>query len=80
MALGRRGSNTRLRGDLDPIEVPAAYREGQLVILDAQVADVRVSAFIDSGAQVTVGNLALRDAVVHTHPEFGVRLFKRWCL
>lgn len=73
MAMGR-GTNTRIRGDTDPIQVPAAYREGQLVILDAQVGDVRVSAFIDSGAQVTVGNLALRDAVVHTHPDFGVRL------
>ena len=69
-----RGVNTRVRGDTDPIQVPAAYREGQLVILDAQVADVRVAAFIDSGAQVTVGNLPLRDAVVHSHPEFGVRL------
>lgn len=73
MAVGR-GTNSRIRASSDPIEVQAAYREGQLVILDAQVADVRVSAFIDSGAQVTVGNIALRDAVVHTHPEFGVRL------
>ena len=68
------GSNTRIRGDTDPIEVTAAIRDGQLVILDAQVADVRVTAFIDSGAQVTVGNHALRDAVVHTHPDFGPRL------
>jgi len=68
------GTNTRIRGDTDPITVPAAYREGQLVILDAQVANVRVAAFIDSGAQVTVGNHALRDAVVRTRPEFGVRL------
>ncbi|MGZ3377120.1 MAG: aspartyl protease family protein [Phenylobacterium sp.] len=69
-----KGSNTRIRGDTDPIKVSAAIREGQLVILDAQVADVRVAAFIDSGAQVTVGNHALRDAVVHTHPDFGPRL------
>ncbi|HLZ76516.1 aspartyl protease family protein [Phenylobacterium sp.] len=68
------GSNTRIRGDTDPIQVAAAIRDGQLVILDAQVADVRVAAFIDSGAQVTVGNHALRDAVVHTHPDFGPRL------
>jgi len=65
---------SRLHAFREPIQVPAAYRDGQLVILDAQVADVRVAAFIDSGAQVTVGNIALRDAVVHTHPEFGVRL------
>ena len=68
------GTNSRIRADNAPIQVPAAYREGQLVILDAQVGDVRVAAFIDSGAQVTVGNHALRDAVVRTRPEFGVRL------
>ena len=69
-----RGTNSRIRAATDPIQVPATYREGQLVILDAQVGDVRVAAFIDSGAQVTVGNHALRDAVVRTRPEFGVRL------
>jgi predicted aspartyl protease len=73
MEVGR-GVNTRIRGDTDPIQVAAAIRDGQLVILDAQVADVRVTAFIDSGAQVTVGNHALRDAVVRTHPDFGPRL------
>ncbi|HZZ68685.1 MAG TPA: retropepsin-like aspartic protease [Phenylobacterium sp.] len=73
MAVGA-GTNSRIHAYTDPIQVPAAYRDGQLVILDAQVADVRLAAFIDSGAQVTVGNIALRDAVVHTHPDFGVRL------
>ncbi len=68
------GTNSRIRPYNAPIPVSAAYRNGQLVILDAQVADVRVSAFIDSGAQVTVGNIALRDAVVRTHPDFGPRL------
>lgn len=68
------GTNSRIRAYDEPIQVSDAYREGQLVILDAQVAEVRVAAFIDSGAQVTVGNLALRDAVVHTHPDFGPRL------
>jgi hypothetical protein len=68
------GVNSRIPRSDAPIKVAAAIREGQLVILDAQVGAVRVAAFIDSGAQVTVGNHALRDAVVHTHPEFGVRL------
>ena len=68
------GSNSRIPAYYAPIPVSAAYRNGQLVILDAQVGDVRVNAFIDSGAQVTVGNRVLRDAVVRTHPEFGVRL------
>jgi hypothetical protein len=68
------GTNSRIPAYNAPIQVSAAYRYGQLVILDAQVAEVRVSAFIDSGAQVTVGNRALRDAVIHTHPDFGVHL------
>jgi hypothetical protein len=67
-------SNSRIPDRAEGVRVPAEYRFGQLVILDAQVADVRVSAFIDSGSQVTVGNLALRDAVVRRIPEFGVRL------
>src|SRR6185312_970115 len=42
------GSNSRIPAYYAPIPVSAAYRFGQLVILDAQVAEVRVSAFIDS--------------------------------
>jgi len=69
-----RQNNSRIPNQLEPVQVAAQYRFGQLVILDAQVGDVRVSAFIDSGSQVTVGNIALRDAVIRRLPEFGVRL------
>jgi hypothetical protein len=69
-----RDRNSRIPSHIDPITVSAAYRYGQLVILDAQVGSAPVSAFLDSGSQVTVGNRALRDAVVRTTPEFGVRL------
>jgi len=69
-----RQNNSRIPNQLEPVRVAAQYRFGQLVILDAQVGDVRVSAFIDSGSQVTVGNIALRDAVIRRLPEFGVRL------
>jgi hypothetical protein len=69
-----RQNNSRIPSTLEPVRVAAQYRFGQLVILDAQVGEVRVSAFIDSGSQVTVGNIALRDAVVRRLPEFGVRL------
>jgi predicted aspartyl protease len=69
-----RDSNSRIPSHVDPIHVGATYRHGQLVILDAQVGDVAVSAFLDSGSQVTVGNRALRDAVVRATPDFGVRL------
>lgn len=69
-----RDSNSRIPNHIDPIRVGAAYRYGQLVILDAQVGEVQVNAFLDSGSQVTVGNRALRDAVVRTRPTFGVNL------
>ena len=69
-----RQNNSRIPSTLEPVRVAAQYRFGQMVILDAQVGEVRVSAFIDSGSQVTVGNIALRDAVVRRLPEFGVRL------
>ncbi len=69
-----RDANSRIPSHIDPIHVGATYRYGQLVILDAQVGETPVSAFLDSGSQVTVGNLALRDAVVRTIPDFGVRL------
>ena len=69
-----RDANSRIPSHVDPIHVGAAYRNGQLVILDASVGDVPVNAFLDSGSQVTVGNRALRDAVVRTRPDFGVRL------
>jgi len=69
-----RDRNSRIPSHVDPIQVAAAYRFGQLVILDAQVGAAPVSAFLDSGSQVTVGNRALRDAVVRTIPDFGVRL------
>jgi hypothetical protein len=69
-----RDRNSRIPSNVDPIHVAANYRNGQLVILDAQVGETPVSAFVDSGSEVTVGNLALRDAVVRTIPDFGVRL------
>ncbi|MBS0332440.1 MAG: aspartyl protease family protein [Proteobacteria bacterium] len=68
------GGSRRLHAEDAPVQVPATLRHGQLVIVDAQVADVPVAAFLDSGAQVTVGNRALRDAAVRTRPDFGVRL------
>ncbi len=69
-----RDNNSRIPNRVEPIHVSAAYRYGQLVILDAQVGETPVSAFLDSGSEVTVGNRALRDAVVRRTPEFGVRL------
>ncbi|HEY8617150.1 aspartyl protease family protein [Phenylobacterium sp.] len=71
--IGKR-TDTRIRDVAGPVTVPAQHRFGQLVILDAEVGGVKVSAFIDSGSQVTVGNRALREAAVRARPELAVRL------
>jgi predicted aspartyl protease len=66
-----RGSATRLpKPEADPslVVVPAKHRFGQLTIVDAEVDGVPVTAFLDSGAETTVGNLALRDAVLTRQP------------
>jgi predicted aspartyl protease len=45
------------------VTVPARYRFGQLVIIDADAGGLPVTAFLDSGSQNTVGNLALQRLV-----------------
>ncbi len=66
-----RATATRLQADeTDPslVIVPARQRFGQLIIVDAEIAGVPVIAFLDSGAETTVGNLALREAVLTQQP------------
>jgi hypothetical protein len=59
--------SSRLRGpgapDPSVVVVPARYRFGQLIIIDADVGGFPVTAFLDSGSQNTVGNLALQRLV-----------------
>lgn len=45
------------------IIVRARSRLGQLLITDAQVEGVRATVIIDTGAQASLGNLALRDRI-----------------
>lgn len=42
------------------IVVTARRRKGQLILTQARAGDVRIAAVIDSGAQMTMGNSALR--------------------
>jgi hypothetical protein len=46
-------------GDPDEITLPARRRDGQLTLVDADLGGVRLTAFLDSGAQSTIGNMAL---------------------
>jgi len=56
--------------------VPARLRFGQLVIIDAEIAGARVTAFLDSGSQSTIGNGALRAAVARRNPYFSDGVMK----
>ena len=48
------------RRDPDEIVITARSRYGQLILVDASFGGRKVHAFIDTGSQVSVGNLALR--------------------
>jgi len=68
------GGGTRIPDPSRGIVVPAQYRSGQLVIFDADVAGVPVRAFLDSGAQITCGNEALRQVLIRERPELAQRM------
>ena len=57
---------SRSRGSLDNTGVatlPLRVLHGRLLALDVRVGGTRAKAIIDTGAQVTIGNLALREAL-----------------
>ena len=43
------------------VVVPARRKSGQLTIVDADLAGERISAIVDSGSEVSLGNFALRE-------------------
>ncbi|MBR7620927.1 aspartyl protease family protein [Phenylobacterium sp. 20VBR1] len=59
------------------VVVPARYRFGQLTIIDAEVGvGLPITAFLDSGAQSTVGNLALRNAAFLQEPGLALKTLR----
>jgi len=46
----------------------AHRRAGQLTLVDANLAGIPVTAFLDSGAQNTIGNMALRELAITRYP------------
>lgn len=57
-----------LPGAGDEIRVKAHRRDGQLTLVDADLAGIPVTAFLDSGAQDTIGNMALRQLAITRYP------------
>jgi predicted aspartyl protease len=71
----RNGTGAQPQVAAREIVVPARFRFGQLIIVAADVAGRPVTAFLDSGSQSTVGNLALRRLVLGTARDPKARLF-----
>lgn len=69
-------SASRIRSPRAPVTVAARFRSGQLIIIDAAVGRRRITAFLDSGSQVTVANMALRQLVLTAQPRLGAAMFR----
>ena len=50
----------KLQRDLDAVTLKAYRRDGQLLLVDADLDASRVIAFLDTGSDNTIGNLALK--------------------
>ena len=61
-------SRTSPVNEAGEIVVTARLRKGQLIITQASVGDQRISAVIDTGSEVTLGNMALRRRVLGNAP------------
>lgn len=57
-----------LPGGGDAFRMRAQRRDGQLTLVDADLAGIKVTAFLDSGAQDTIGNMALRELAITRYP------------
>ena len=58
----------QLRRDPAVVAVKARRRNGQLTLVDAELAGIPLVAFLDSGAQNTIGNRALRAMALARDP------------
>ncbi|MFI4933788.1 MAG: aspartyl protease family protein [Caulobacterales bacterium] len=52
----------------DEVSLRARRRSGQLTLVDADLAGIHVTAFLDSGAQDSIGNMALHELAVARYP------------
>jgi predicted aspartyl protease len=75
LTLDFRGEHLRIESptpswlNRDDISMRAHRRDGQLTLIDVDVAGIPVVAFLDSGAQSTIGNLALRAKALRLSPK-----------
>ncbi len=70
----RHSRNERARSDF--VTIPLEHSETGLLVFHALVGNVRTLAIIDTGGQRTIGNLAMRDALVRRHEQgYSVQIF-----
>ncbi len=62
-------ARTAMVNQAGEIVVTARLRKGQLIITQASVEDQRISAVIDTGSELTLGNMALRRRLFGTGPH-----------
>jgi hypothetical protein len=59
----------------DAIVITAKRRRGQLILTHVLAAGLPLDAIIDTGSEITIGNLALRDKLIrHNRDKFGTIL------
>ena len=51
------------------IVITARRQRGQLILAEVQASGLRLDAVIDTGSEITIGNLALRDKLVRRHTK-----------
>jgi hypothetical protein len=66
-------SGPELPGEGVAYHMKAHRRDGQLTLVDADLAGIPVTAFLDSGAQDTIGNMALRQLAISRYPMTPLR-------
>ncbi|MGH6729672.1 MAG: aspartyl protease family protein [Sphingomicrobium sp.] len=60
-------ARVRLKPVAGEIVITARRQRGQLILAEVRAAHLRLDAIVDTGTQVTVGNIALRDKLVRKH-------------
>ena len=59
----------RVRHFPGEIVVTGRRRRGQLIVTEVRASGVRLDAIIDTGSELTIGNLALRDKLIRRHRD-----------
>jgi hypothetical protein len=51
----------------DEIVIVAKLQHGQLILTEVKMGGITLNAVIDTGSEISIGNLALRDALMRSH-------------